>query len=291
MVKFTLIFFVTIFHLFGEEKVLLISGATQGVGLATARLFHENGWIVWAGFRKNIPQELVKMENINLCYLDVTDDSSIDLTVNQIYSTHGKIDVLINNAGHGLIGAEECVTIQEVEQLFNTNFLGPLRLIQHVLPIMRLQNAGHIINISSCLGVRSLPGLGLYSASKFALEGLSESLAATVAPWNIKVTIVEPGPINNSWATSCRIGSRECSEAFYQDLQKSMNKMLSSVQTQQSEEVAELLFKIVNDPKPRLRYQTSPSITNWVSKQLVDPTGISIHRENIDLIKQMINEE
>ena len=180
---------------------MLISGATSGIGLATAKAFHEKGWKVWAGFRQQIPEEL--KEKVRFCHLDVTDERLVQATVKTILEQEGRIDLLINNAGYGLIGAEECVTIEEAQRLFDVNFFGLLRLTQAVLPAMRQQRSGHIINISSGAGVSGIPGLGLYSASKYALEGLSESLAATLSPWDIKVSIVEPGFVKNQWGRHC----------------------------------------------------------------------------------------
>jgi len=136
--------------------------------------------------------------------LDVTDDDLVQMAISNILQEDKRIDALINNAGYGVIGAEECVTIDEAQQLFNVNYFGVLRLTQAVLPTMRQQRAGHIINISSGVGVHSFPGL-IYSASKFALESMSESLAATLSPWNIKVSIVEPGFVKTKWGqTLCR---------------------------------------------------------------------------------------
>ena len=176
-------------EIIAEQKVVLISGATSGIGLATAKAFQEKGWKVWVGYRKYVPDELKHLENVSFCPLDVTDDRLVRAAIEAILKQDGRIDALINNAGYGLVGPEECVTLEEVQHLFDVNFFGAFRLIQAVLPTMRQQRSGHIINISSGVGIYSLPGLGLYSASKFALEGMSESLAATLSHWNIKVSM------------------------------------------------------------------------------------------------------
>ena len=274
--------------IFAEQKVVLISGATSGIGFATTKAFHEKGWKVWAGFRQHIPDELKQLENVSLCHLDVTDDRLVQSAIETILKKDGRIDALINNAGYGLIGPEECVTIDEAQQLFDVNFFGALRLIQAVLPTMRNQHSGHTLNISSGVGIYSLPGLGLYSASKFALEGLSESLAATLSPWNIRVSVIEPGFVKNSWGKHCIIGSRPCNEEFYKKLTQGICHMLSILQGQPCEEIAALLAEIAETPQPNVRYQTSASMKDWIAEKLIDPTGMNEYRDNLQFIQRRI---
>ncbi len=274
--------------LYSEQKVVLISGATSGIGLATAKAFQEKGWKVWVGFRQHIPDELKQMKNVNFCHLDVTDDRLVQVAVDMILKQEKRLDALINNAGYGLIGAEECVTIGEVQHLFDVNFFGALRLIQAVLPTMRQQKSGHILNISSGVGIHALPGLGLYSASKFALEGLSESLAATLAHWNIKVSIIEPGFVKNEWGKHCVVGSRPCHEEFYKKLNQGICQMLSIPQGQPCEAIAALLVEIAETPEPHVRYQTSESMKEWIAEKLVDPTGMTSQQNNLHFIQRRI---
>jgi NADP-dependent 3-hydroxy acid dehydrogenase YdfG len=271
-----------------EQKVVLISGATSGIGLATVKAFQEKGWKVWAGFRQHIPDELKTMRNINLCRLDVTDDLLVQAAIESILKKDGRIDALINNAGYGLIGVEECVTLKEAEHLFDVNFFGCLRLIQAVLPTMRQQRSGHIINISSGIGIHSLPGLGLYSASKFALEGLSESLAATLSHWNIKVSVVEPGFVQNDWGKHCLVGSRPCNEEFYKKLNQGICTMLSVPQGQPSGDIAALLVKIAETDQPYVRYQTNVAMKEWIAEKLADPTGMTSQQANLEFINRRI---
>lgn len=275
---------------FAEQKVVLISGATSGIGLATTKAFQERGWKVWAGYRQHIPDELKQMENVSLCHLDVTDDRLVQAAIETILKKDGRIDALINNAGYGLIGPEECVTLGEAQHLFDVNFFGPLRLIQAVLPTMRQQQSGHILNISSGVGIYSLPGLGLYSASKFALEGLSESLAATLSHWNIKVSVIEPGFVKNDWGKHCVVGSRSCHEEFYKKLTQGICQMLSIPQGQPSEEIAVLLVKIAETSQPNVRYQTSAEMKGWIAEKLIDPTGMTEYRDNLQFINSRIKE-
>lgn len=274
--------------LFAEQKVVLISGASGGIGLATVKAFREKGWKVWAGCRQRIPDELREMDGVKLCPLDVTNDRLIQVTIETILKEDGRIDVLINNAGIGLIGAEECVTIEEAQRLFDVNFFGPLRLVQAVLPAMRQQRSGHILNISSGAGIYVFPGLGLYCASKFALECLTESLAASVSPWDIKVSVIEPGYVKNKWGKHCMIGSRACPEEFYKKLTVAMCNMLAVPRGQPNEEVAALLLKIAETPQPDLRYQTSPEMKQYVAEKMTDPTGSKALEENLRFLKRQV---
>jgi NAD(P)-dependent dehydrogenase (short-subunit alcohol dehydrogenase family) len=282
------VFLVLISGLHAEQKVVLITGATNGIGLATAIAFHDKGWKVWAGYRQNIPNELRQLDSISFCHLDVTNDILVQSAVDTILKTDGKIDVLINNAGYGLIGVEECLTIEEAQHLFDVNFFGCLRMIQTVLPSMRQQKSGRIINISSGVGVHSLPGLSLYSASKFALEAMSDSLAATLAVWNIKVSIIEPGFVKTDWSKHCVNGSRQCNEGFYKQLNDGIKTWLSVSQGQQPEEIASLIVEIAETSQPLVRYQTNEGMKKWVSTKLVDPTGMNSLQDNLQFINQMI---
>lgn len=289
VLRFLFIFLLTTCGAFGAQKVVLISGATSGIGLATAKEFQEKGWKVWAGFRQNVPEELKQMDKIRLIHLDVTDDHIVRAAIEAILKEDGRIDALINNAGYGLIGAEESVTIEEAQRLFDVNFFGVLRLVQAVLPTMRSQRSGHILNISSGVGIYSLPGLGLYSASKFALEGLSESLAATLSPWDIKVSIVEPGFVKNNWGKHCIIGSRQCNEDFYKKLTKGICNMLSVPQGQPCEEVAALLLEIAETLQPNVRYQTTVKMREYIAEKLVDPTGNDMNKQNLKFINRIVH--
>lgn len=188
-----------------EDKVVFISGGTKGIGLETAKVFSERGYSVWAVGRSVNDVLRDTYPNIHFLYMDITDSVSIDTAVYEVLSSEGHIDTLVNNAGYGLLGADEAVTVAQARAQFDVNFFGLLELTQKVLPSMRKEEKGHIINISSTSGVRAVPGLGLYAASKFALEALSESMAVTLSPFNIKVSVIEPGTVANGWAANCEI--------------------------------------------------------------------------------------
>jgi NAD(P)-dependent dehydrogenase (short-subunit alcohol dehydrogenase family) len=184
-------------------RVWLITGATSGFGRAIAEAALEAGDTVVAAARR--PQALDDLAGrypgrVNAVALDVTDHGRIADVVADVLLWHGRIDVLVNNAGRGLVGAVEETTDRELRDLMDLHFFGPAALTRAVLPHMRAQGSGAIVQLTSQGGRLSFPGVGGYSATKFALEGLTEALAGEVAPFGIKVMIVEPGAFRTSFA-------------------------------------------------------------------------------------------
>lgn len=259
-----------------ENKVALITGASKGVGLATAKLLAENGFTVY-GTTRQIPS--AEDPQIHFLSVDLQDACSIRSAVQILLEKEGHIDVLINNAGYGLVGPVELLTEQEMHQQMNINFFAPIHFIQAALPSMREQKSGHIINISSINAFLTPPFGSLYAASKAALESLSESLSVELLPYGISVSIVEPGLIRTHFALP--IGSRELLGNPYRDilerLHKEIEERLANPEilspSQSPEEVAQEIFKVVQAPHPKLRYQTSPSAQLLVSKKLLDLNG------------------
>jgi len=177
------------------KKTILITGASSGFGRETAKLFHSKGWNVIATMRSPEKEtELSTLSDILISRLDVTDKLTIQSAVAAGIAKFGQIDVLVNNAGYGAMGALEAATEQEVRQQFEVNLFGLIEVTKAVLPAMRQEKSGIIINVSSVGGRVTFPFSSLYHATKFAVEGLSESLSQEVAPLGIKVLIVEPGP-------------------------------------------------------------------------------------------------
>ncbi|GAC69493.1 oxidoreductase [Gordonia soli] len=177
-------------------EVWLITGTSAGFGRAIAEVAAERGHTVVATARN--PSSLTGFDTA--LALDVGDQASIDAAVEATLSRHGQIDVLVNNAGFGLIGAVEELSDTDLRDVLDTNVFGVLRTTRAVLPHMRARRSGHIVAMSSVGGVVGNPGHAAYATSKFALEGLSEALAGEVAPWNIGVTLVEPGPFRTDFA-------------------------------------------------------------------------------------------
>jgi len=186
-----------------NQRIWLVTGISSGLGKAMAEAIINSGDFVIGTFRDD--DKIVEFNKRNIgkgkgVKLDITQISEIDSVVAQIISEFGRIDVLVNNAGVGFAGAIEEATIDEVRKVFEPNFFGTLKLTQAVLPYMRKNRDGDIIQISSHAGVKAFAGFGIYNASKFALEGFSEALAQEVEPLGIKVTIVEPGPFRTNFA-------------------------------------------------------------------------------------------
>ena len=171
----------------------LVTGTSSGIGLETALHFADQGYQVFAGARK--PEMVVHRPNIVPVKLDIDQDESVRTCVAEVLKQAGAIDVLVNNAGVGLAGAVEMVPLNRVREMFETNFFGAVRMLQAVLPSMRDRRSGTIVNVTSMMGHMTLGGHGFYSATKFALAALSESLAMEMKPCGVKVAIIEPGVI------------------------------------------------------------------------------------------------
>lgn len=176
-------------------RTWFITGASRGFGALVANLALEKGDAVVATARnpRSVTAALGEHPNLLAVALDVTDEAQAHAAAGEAIRRFGKIDVLLNNAGFGLLGAVEEATAAEVEALYRTNVFGVLNVCRAILPHMRRARSGHILNISSIGGYRSGPGFGVYCSTKFAVEGLTEALAAELAPLGIKVTVVEPG--------------------------------------------------------------------------------------------------
>jgi NAD(P)-dependent dehydrogenase (short-subunit alcohol dehydrogenase family) len=188
-----------------EKKVWFITGVSSGLGKQLAKEVLSQGQIVVGTFRKQAQVEAFNNENPGSSFgvlIDVASSQMIIDGVKTIFDKFGRIDVLVNNAGYGIMGSVEEISDEEVRRQFEVNVFGVLTTIRAVLPEMRKQRSGHIINITSIAGRIGSQGLGIYNGSKFALEGIGEALAAEIKPLNIKVTNIEPGPFRTEWAGS-----------------------------------------------------------------------------------------
>src|SRR4029453_7752519 len=174
----------------GPRRVVLITGASSGIGRVTAELLAARGQRVYGGVRA--PATTRPLAGVELMPLDVRDEASVKACVEEVCRRAGRIDVLVNNAGVNLVGAVEETSISQARALFDTNVIGVLRMIQAVLPGMRRQGAGLIVNISSILGYIPAPFMGVYASTKHALEGLSESLDHEVRAFGVRVVLIEP---------------------------------------------------------------------------------------------------
>lgn len=237
------------------SKVIFITGASRGFGKIWTEAFLKRGDKVVATGRKIDALQILKKEygdQVLILPLDVNNRLASIKAVEIAKDHFGKIDVLINNAGYGLFGTVEETSEEEARNQMETNFFGLLWLTQTVLPIMREQRSGHIIQVSSFLGLVTVPVLGIYNASKFAVEGLSETLAAEVKDFGIHVSLVEPNGYTTDWAGSSAVQAKEMTE--YDNVKRSFYEAVSTPGiTGQPEATVEAIFALIDSPNPPLR--------------------------------------
>lgn len=274
----------------GSPRIVFITGCSTGIGLATAVVLAsdaDKGFKVYATMRnlgkKAALEEAAKEtlgQSLFIKELDVCSEA-VNSLVKEIESTEGRIDVLVNNAGQGLVSVFECIPIDKAQNLFDTNFFGVMRVLKAVLPGMKARKKGRIINVSSIIGVNGHPFSEIYSASKFALEGLTESLAPTLRKFNIRCSLVEPGPVTTSFnnnAKSLREGidsstADDKTQALLQEALKEMYRTVTS-HSQTAEEVAHIIKNVILSCKPHLRYQTNSEYgPGEVQAKFSDVTG------------------
>ncbi|KAF2971367.1 hypothetical protein GQX73_g2236 [Xylaria multiplex] len=218
-----------------QSKVWLITGASRGLGFDMAKIALKAGHKVLACYRNKRPQDTPKWDELEALggiwtQLDVSSDDA-ESKVKALVSEHGQIDVLVNNAGYAILGSVEDVPLDKVQAIFNTNLLGTLRTIKGVLPSMRERKTGTIVNISSSNAFDPVPALGIYNATKFAMEGYTETLQAEVAAFGVRVLLVEPGSTATEFASETGTGIRvEPSKAYQEGLVKQVSDFLSSEQ-------------------------------------------------------------
>src|SRR6516164_5958859 len=243
------------------NKTAFVTGASAGIGEAAARALLAAGYRVFAGARRLDRMAELATAGATLLKLDLTDNASIVAAVNAIKSEAGRIDVLVNNAGYGSYGALEDVPLAEARRQFEVNVFGLARLCQLVLPMMRAQKSGKIVNITSIGGKIWEPLGGWYHATKFAVEGLSDCLRVEVAPFGIDVIVIEPGAIRTEWAGIAREGLLQMSgNGAYGELAKRHARMLATAKTSSlaspPEVVARTIVRAVNARRPKTRYAT-----------------------------------
>ena len=237
-----------------QQRVILITGTSSGIGQACARRLAARGWRVF-GTQRAEPSG-APVDGVELISMDVDDDASVAAGVARVVERTGRLDAVVNNAGYAAAGAVEDTTIEEAKAQFETNFFGVLRVCRAVLPIFRSQRDGYLVNISSLAGTFGMPYAGMYSASKHAIEGLSESLRFEVKRFGIKVVMIEPGDFNTGMTQRRRVAAESAinpayREAFARALDK-QNRDETTAPTPES--IAILLERILNDPRPKLRY-------------------------------------
>jgi NAD(P)-dependent dehydrogenase (short-subunit alcohol dehydrogenase family) len=235
-----------------NHKVVLITGASSGVGQATARLLSQKGYKVFGTSRNPASADVIPA--VEMLALDVRSDVSASACVTAIVNQAGRVDVLVNNAAYELAGALEEISLEEAKAQFETNFFGVVRMVKAVLPSMRQQKQGQIINVSSLSGVSSIPFMGIYSASKFALEGYTEALRMEVKPFNIQVSLTEAGFLKTPM-----MDKRQTSAARVNEYDPWRRRAFTAIRNQEEKGpgpqlVAEAIFKIISSKTPRLHY-------------------------------------
>ena len=248
-----------------QEKVAIVTGSSSGIGYATSLLLARNRFHTYATMR-NIEksadiQEIANKERLPLqvIQLDVNDDASIRNSIKRVERENERIDVLVNNAGYGLVGAFEDLSVEEIKSQFETNFFSVIRLTQQVLPIMRKQKSGTIVNVSSGAGRIGFPGMSAYVSSKFALEGLSESMSYELEPFGIKVIIIEPGVIRTNFKKNSVMSKKSLDNSSISPYSSIIQKIDSSISSiiehaTPPEEVAKAILHAITSNNPELRY-------------------------------------
>ena len=238
------------------KKTMMITGASSGFGRATANLFHQKGWNVIATMRSPEKEtELSKLDGLLLLALDVTDTKTIDAAIRTGLDRFGRIDVLVNNAGHGSIGALESATEQQIRQQFAVNVFGVIDVTKAVLPVMRQQGSGIIINVSSIGGRVTFPFSSLYHATKFAVEGLTESLQYELNPLGIRLKIVEPGGYKTEFTgRSMSWFDADGGEGYKTRLEKFSGLLVNWPLSENIGEVAEAIYEAATDGTEKSRY-------------------------------------
>lgn len=264
-----------------KNKVALVTGSSSGMGFATAITMARAGIHTYASMR-NLKKsktiiELARAEKLPLqvLQLDVNDKKSVKEAITKIVTEKERIDVLVNNAGYGLFGSLEDVSIEEMKAQFETNFFGVIRVTQLVLPIMRKQKSGTIVNVSSVGGRIGLPILSAYQSTKFALEGLSESMSYELEPFGIKVVIIEPGAIRSNimnssiWAKK----AQDPKSPYFSQLQKIKDHFKSMMENESSppEEVAKVILEAITSENPQLRYTVGHDAATLIQARLNMP--------------------
>ena len=242
--------------MFCTMKTVLITGCSSGYGLQTARHFHAQGWNVIATMRTPREDILPRSERLRVVALDVTRPDSIAAAL----EASGPIDVLVNNAGIGIVGVFEATPMATVREVFETNTFGVMAMTQAVLPQFRLRRSGVVVNVTSSVTLAPMPLAAAYTASKMAIEGFTGSLAHELAPFNVRVKLVEPG-----YAPTTRFTSNGASRMqglfpeAYADFAKPILDAFSQITTVTKEsDVAEAVYRPVNDASGQLRFPAGP---------------------------------
>jgi NAD(P)-dependent dehydrogenase (short-subunit alcohol dehydrogenase family) len=274
-----------------KQKVAVVTGSSSGIGYEISLILARNGFTTYATMRnlqkgsdlKSIAED--EKLPLHFVHLDVTDENLIKKAIKTIHDEVGRIDILVNNAGYGLVGAFEDLSLDEIKTQYETNVFGLIRTTQEVLPIMRKQRSGMIVNISSGVGRFGFPTGSAYVSTKFAVEGLTESMSYEVEPFGIKVILIEPGVIKTNFFNSSVLAKKsQDPNSPYAPLMKGMedsvDKMMENASTPQY--VAEVVLDAVTNENPKLRYLAGKDV-----EQMIEAKRKMSDEEFVNMMKQM----
>lgn len=272
-----------------KQETVLITGASSGIGRATALLLHKQGYKVYATARRLELMKDLEEKGIHIESMDVTDEQSMLTGVEKIYKEAGRIDVLINNAGYGSMGALEDVPMEEARRQVEVNLFGLARLIQLVVPRMREARHGAIVNISSIGGRSGEAMSSWYNATKYAVEGLSDALWLELKPFGVKVIMIEPGPVLTEWApiAIANLMKRSGHTAYAKQAERGA-KILDKVNDPRigaaPEIIAATILKALRAKNPRIRYPVGKGAALWMflKKHLGDKTAYKLSKIVLD---------
>jgi len=260
-----------------SQKVAVVTGSSSGMGFETSLALARNGFYTYATMRKLEGEgtkqitDIAKNENLPLeiIQLDVNNDKSVADAIDRIVGEKDRIDVVVNNAGYGFTGALEETSMDEIKSQFETNFFGAVRVMKSVIPIMRKQMTGIIVNTTSLSGKVPLPLESVYTASKFALEGISESIQYELEPLRIKIIIVEPGGVGSSFLKSSRAPKASDLNSSYRSIENKISESFKqwSQNLMHPSEVAKVVLEAVTSDNPDLRYTVGKDASTMIERR------------------------
>jgi NAD(P)-dependent dehydrogenase (short-subunit alcohol dehydrogenase family) len=268
------------------SPVAIVTGTSSGIGLATALALAKADHTVVATVREEpgrarlLEQAAAAGVKLDVRRLDVTDDTSVAAFVEGVLADHGRIDVLVNNAGIGHRGTLEQLTLAEMASSMDVNFWGVARMTRAVLPAMRQAGRGRVVTVTSMNGLIAMPFSDAYNAAKFAVEGLMEGLAPVMAAFGVHISVVEPGPVRTAFFSNMagKTGALETDDPYTVMIGRYNDALAAAMKGggETPEGVAAVILEAVTSEAPRFRYQSSPAASAMAARKVVDVTGQSI---------------